>query len=247
MRPSRPAAFAVLVGCSLSLGCLNTEQNRENDTLALGAEARSVLAGRQAAPARAVKPPAFDPSATGGSGITPATAFGRLTPSAGTGSKLGDFTGGLPAPQIGAAPPVTPPALTGVGYGEPRTDAGRTSMARTTPQPEPTPPSATPLSNPPPRLDPPATETPIRPVVNTDSPPPAAPIRPVLTEADRGPIPAPVMPPAPAPPPIPTGPAANEILPVAPNLAPVPSPVEAPIPSVQSAPKLPPPPPIRPQ
>ncbi len=263
MRLTRPSVFAVVVGSLASVGCLNTDQQKE--ALVLGQDTRSVLTapGGGASSAKAIRPAAFDPTATGGSGLSVQNSFNRTVPGAGTGSSTGNFVSKLPPPQVGLPPTLTPPAVQGASYGEPMTEPGRTSMPRAA-----TPPPLTALPEErspfgPPKLEPPLNDPPpVKPVVMTTpapSPTPdtSGPIRPVMPDLDRGgPLPAPAMstPVAPLPPALPAapvpapGPAAYEPLPVAP--APptyVPSPIEAPIPGVQSPPKLPPAPPIRPQ
>ncbi len=265
MRPLRPAAFAVLVGSLASVGCLNTGQEKE--PLVLGQDTRSALTapGSGGAPnAKAARPATFDPTATGGSGLSVQNSFNRTTPGAGTGTSTGNFASKPPPSQVGLPPPVSPPAIQGASYGEPMTEPGRTSMTRAaTPPPSP-PADASPFGPNPPKLDPPLNDPPPpRPVPvlaptqpTLPTPDTSGPIRPVMPDLDRGPLPTPAMP-APIAPaaPIPTvppvtapGPAAHEPLPLMP--APptyVPSPTEAPIPGVQAPPKLPPAPPIRPQ
>jgi hypothetical protein len=257
MRPSRPAAFAVLIGSLASVGCLNTSQEKE--PLVLGQDTRSVLTAPGsggASSAKAVKPGSFDPTATGGSGLSVQNSFNRTTPGAGTSTSTGNFASNLPPSQVGLPPPVMAPAIQGASYGEPMTEPGRTSMTRAaTPPPSP-PADASPFGPNPPKLDPPLNDPPPpRPISTLPTPDTSGPIRPVMPDLDRGPLPAPatptpLAPAAPIPlasPPVP-GSAANEPLPLMP--APptyVPSPTEAPIPGVQPPPKLPPAPPIRPQ
>ncbi len=271
MRPLCPAAFAVLVGSLASVGCLTTDQQKE--PLVLGQDTRSALTapgGGGSATAKAVRPAAFDPTATGGSGLSVQNSFNRTAPGAGTGSSTGSFVSTLPPSQVGLPPAITPPAVQGASYGERMTEPGRTSMPRAaTPAPPPIQPDErSPFGPSRPKLDPPLNDPPLnvppaKPIVMTTppvtpTPDPSGPLRPVMPDLDRGgPLPAPALatpvtppPAAPIPPALPAGPgpAAHEPLPVAP--APptyVPSPTEAPIPGVQSPPKLPPAPPIRPQ
>ena len=161
MRLFRPSVFALVVGSLAPVGCLNTDQQKE--PLVLGQDTRSVLtaAGNGgAATAKAVRPAAFDPTATGGSGISVQNSFNRTAPGAGTGSSTGNFASRLPPPQVGLPPAITPPAVQGASYGEPMTDQGRTSMTRAaTPPPLPVVPAeGSPFGPNPPKLDPPLSQ-----------------------------------------------------------------------------------------
>lgn len=266
MGSSRPAAIAILVGSLASVGCLNPESQKE--PLVMGPDARSRLltAPAESQSPKSAKVPAFDPTATGGAGLTKDNSFNRTTPGPGTGSTTGDFASRLPPPQVGLPPAVSAPPREGASYGDPMPDQGRTASraaAPAAPVAPPRPPAPPVESGPfvsPPRLEPPTSEPPVRPVTFKDPEPPAppAPIRPVMPPAEGGPLPAPVMP-APIPPVAPSGPlppvappqpgvGPNDPLPAAP--APptfVPSPTVVPPLGLGDAPKLPPPPPIRPQ
>lgn len=247
MRPSRPAAFAVLVGSLASVGCLNPGQQKE--PLALGQDTRSVLTapgGGGAKAAQTAKPATFDPTATGGSGLSVQNSFNRTTPGAGTGTSTGNFVSKLPPPQVGLPPPVGVPAVQGASYGEPMTEPGRSSMPRAaTPPPlpgggqfemganaakplspaPPVPPTdASPFGPNPPKLDPPLNDPPPpRPIPTLPAPDTSGPIRPVMPDLDRVPTQtpttsAPIAPGAPIPPAPPgtPGAAANEPLPLMP-------------------------------
>jgi hypothetical protein len=258
MGPSRPAAIAVLVGSLASVGCLNTEPQKE--PLVLGSDARTRLtAPADPASPKSAKVPAFDPTATGGTGLSKDNSFNRTTPGPGTGTRTGDFASRLPDPQVGLPPAVTAPSREGVSYGDQMPDQGRTAMTpRAAPPAAPVAPAPPAEPGPfgPPRLDPPTSEPPVRPVTFKDPEPPAppAPIRPV-PPTESAPLPAlpmtaPVAPSGPLPPiaPVAPGVGPNEPLPAAP--APpafVPSPTVLPPTGLGDAPKLPPPPPIRPQ
>ncbi len=262
MGPSRPAAIAVLVGSLASVGCLNTEPQKE--PLVLGSDARTRLTASADTPSpKSAKVPAFDPTATGGTGLSKDNSFNRTTPGPGTGSSTGNFASRLPPPQVGLPPAVSAPTREGVSYGEQMPDQGRTALAHRAATPAPPAPPAPPLGHAepgpfgPPKLDPPTSEPPVRPVTFKDPEPPTPPstIRPLMPPIDSGPLPspampAPVAPSGPLPPVAPPQPGVgpNEPLPAAP--APpafVPSPTVVPPVGLGDAPKLPPPPPIRPQ
>src|SRR5262245_11644802 len=118
MGHSRPAAIAVLVGSLASVGCLNPEPQKE--PLALGADARNRLtAGADNPSPKSAKVPAFDPTATGGTGLTKDNSFNRTTPGPGTGTTTGDFASRLPPPQVGLPPAVSAPTRDGASFGDP--------------------------------------------------------------------------------------------------------------------------------
>ena len=256
MRPTRRTAFAVLVGSFLAVGCVNTDDHEQ--PLILGKDTQNRLVG--GGEGKSTKVAAFDPSATGGKGVSMQNSFNRTSPGPGTGTSTGNFASTTMPSQVGLPPPVTPPALQGASRGEPMPDHGRTAGTHRAAAPSPPPPPVEKSPFGPPKLDPPVSDPAVRPAVAIEPAaplggggqptptPPVAPavIPPVMPEPEKNPLPVPVTPVAPVPPPAP-GAASNEPLPMAP--APptfVPSPTDAPIPGVQPAPKIPPAPPIRP-
>lgn len=264
MRPTRRTAFAVLVGSFLAVGCVNTDDREE--PLMLGKDTQNrLVGGAGGSTGKAAKVAAFDPSATGGTGVTKENSFNRTVPGPGTGSSTGNFASTTMPSQVGLPPAVSAPTRDGVSQGELSGETGRTAMTHraAAPSPPPAPKGEPgPFGPTPPRLAPPESEPPVRPVVATEPAAPAPPsvIPPVMPEPEKSPLPVPVSPITPvAPvPPASPGAGANEPLPMAPfggggqpSSAPapptyVPSPTEVPIPSVQAPPKLPPAPPIRP-
>src|SRR4051794_4749002 len=98
MHPSRPAAIAVIVGSLAAVGCLNSEPK---EPLGLGNDTRAALGGGSNTAAKTTKPASFDPSATGGSGVSVQNSFNRTVPGAGTGTTTGNFASNLPPPQVG--------------------------------------------------------------------------------------------------------------------------------------------------
>lgn len=270
MRPSRPAAIAVIVGSLAAVGCMNTEPK---EPLGLGNDTRAALGGGSStAAAKSTKTASFDPSATGGSGLSVKNAFNRPVPSpgtdTGTGTASGDFASRLPPPQIGQQPAAVAPVRDGVSYAKPSEEQGRTSMTTRAAPPAsipPVAPPATPVATAPPagpspfsqtapKLDAPVNDPPIRQAIAIEPAPPTPPappksIPPVVPEPERAPMPTPTIPERPAAtippvaPPI-AGAAANESLPVAPSV--VPSPNVVPISGLEPTPKIPPAPPILP-
>lgn len=231
MHPSRPAAIAVIVGSLVAVGCMNTEPK---ESLVLGKDTQTILGGSNASASKTTKSASFDPSATGGSGLSVKNSFNRTTPGPGTGTTTGNFASSVSPPQIGQTPTAVVPPMEGLSRGEPSNEPGRTSMhARAAPPPPITPPApptdASPFS---PKLDPPVNDPPVRPAIAIEpvSPPspirptvaiepalptPPVPIRPVMPEPDRGALPTPVMPGGPVAPVPPVAPPAP-VAPVAP-------------------------------
>jgi len=249
---------AVAVAGLLAVGCLGTD--RHKDPLILPANAPAKTGGTGLPSPQAAKPAAFDPQATGGSGVSVQNSFGRTVPGPGTGTLPGTTPGvasKLPAPEIGISGPVAPPVIAGARYGEQMTDDGRSAGVRRASASEP-PPSLPPPSSPfgpePPKLNPPESEPPVKPVLTpptpapttlTPTPPtPPGPL-PLVQPPTTDPLPLPpVAPPSPVPLPPPVMPALpSSSTPLPPSV--IPSPVDAP--PVMPAPKLPAAPPIRPQ
>jgi hypothetical protein len=245
MRPSRPAAFAVVFGCLAAVGCLGPDKQKE--PLVIGNDARGVLGAANTPSRSVVKPAAFDPSNSGGSGLSVQNSFNRTIPGPGTGSSTGGVASRLPPPQVGLPPAVNTPTLAGASYGEPSPEQGRTSMTRAASPPAlpapPAPPAEGSLATrPQPNLEMPLNEPPVKPVVmkepevirpvmpkELDSP---TGIRPVMpADPDRAPLPAPVMPSvtpiAPVAPPAAAMPSVTPIAPVTP-ITPVAPPVPLP-------------------
>ncbi len=220
--PRRWCRFALLgvIGVG-GVGCVSSE--KPPPPLGLTPGLQSKLGTKSDA---AVPPPSFDPSATGGKGVTAANSFNRTKPA---GSGMGVS---LPPPQLASntAPPVSAPTQPGMAVAPPSADVARSAM----PAPrtiEPIQPAGATATLPPPSgaLPPPSEP----PMTKANYPQPAAPPPVNLSVPMTDPDPRPVPPPPPADAGIPA------------PLSPLKSATERPLPGVPAGP-LPPAEPLKP-
>lgn len=240
--PRRWCRFALLgmIGVS-GYGCVSSEKPPPPLGLTPGLQSKLGAKSDASAP-----PPSFDPSATGGKGVTAANSFNRTKPS---GSGLGVS---LPPPQLASnstAPPVSAPVQPGTTYAPPSADmAARSSTPRGAGIETIQPASATAPLPPVGNTLPPPTEPPM---TRANYPQPSAPppvnLSVPMTDPDPLPRPVPPPPPAAAPPVAPAGPLppmpAETGIPA--PLSPLKSATERPLPGVPAGP-LPPAEPLKP-
>jgi hypothetical protein len=261
---SRGMLSAVIGWC---LGCLSTEKKQDPLTK-LNPDLRAKL-GTLPKPqtnTTPIVPAQFDPSMTGGTGISLQNSFGRVKPTDSTSTK-GSYAATTPPSGRNLSPSISAPTQPSVTYAAGSTEPARTSNPPrgTMPVVQPVQPTVASGPLPAPKLDPPAPDHPVS-RANYES---AAPISPVMLSTPMreseppGSVAAPIPPP---PPPMavtpPSSPPAPLPIPIpAPQVAPVPPPpaasggelpvipsaTDGPIRGAQPPPvRIPPAPPIRP-
>jgi hypothetical protein len=234
-----------LGGAIGSVGCTTPEKDKQPFGMTSDLQAKLAAPTKTTAPTPA---PTFDPSATGGKGVTAQNSFGRLTPASGT-SSPGNFAASLPPPQLGAAPPVSAPVQPGMSYATgPMPESNRTTVPGRAPN-QPIQPTGGTTPLPPNKLEPVMSEPPVTRATHEQPLPPVAPNTPKLSTPlpDHDPLPRPV-------PPQPHVSTNSESLPpiapppAAPNnpLAPLPSATDAPIHGIKPPAPLKPADPVRP-